>query len=346
MRKLEISALELNDIVVHDIPKHKKQDFSKEPNYSKLKCELSELLKSFFKDKIVLALTGDTSFKICFDSSTDSPVGSFALNLIKEEEAFIDLSKKITHYLFSIQKGNNASGIILIIRGTLSEKKVFIILKLEKDEGAQLNLNPETESYNIIEVQDLMLTKKTKVFKIALLFDRESFSQDYDGHIMDFQTNIKQKRELSTYFISDFLGCKPHEDPKITTQRFYNLTSEFINFCIDDPIKQAKYHQDLNSYLQKNTQTLNPKEFADDYLADSVEKDEYKTFLSSKQFSFTAFPKDTVLIDSKIQKFVIAFQNGISIIGNKGTFDDKVKITDEGNGIHKAEIVSKIKKIQ
>ena len=102
----------------------KKQDFSKEPNYSKLKCELSEQLKSFFKDKIVRALTGDTSFKICFDSTTDSPVGVFVINLIREENEFIDISKKITHYLFSIQKGNNASGIILIIKGTLSGERV------------------------------------------------------------------------------------------------------------------------------------------------------------------------------------------------------------------------------
>ena len=191
-----------------------------------------------------------------------------------------------------------------------------------------------------------MLTRKTKVFKIALLFDRDSFSQDYDGHIMDFQTNIKQKKELSTYFINDFLGCRPYEDPKITTQRFYNLTCEFINFVIEDPIKQAKYHQDLNSYLQKNNSSLNPREFAEDYLSDNIEKDDYRVFLSGKNFPFEAFLRDTILIDGKIQKFVLAFQNGISIVGNKGTFEDKVKITDEGGGIHKAEIISKIKKIQ
>jgi hypothetical protein len=294
-----------------------------------------------------LALTGDTAFKICFNINSESPISSQVLKILDDDnDDFVEISQKMTHHLFSIQKGNNASGIVLIIKGTLDKKNICVLLKLEKDEGAQLNLDPKTESYNIVEVKDLMLTKKTKIFKIALLLNRDAFNFDYDGQIMDFQTNIKQKKEISTYFINDFLGCIPYQDPKVTTQKFYNYTVAFINSSISDQIRQAKYHQDLNSYLQMNKNQLSPKEFADNYFEDTNEKDDFKRYLESKNFYFETFSKDVTLISNKITKIMVSFQNGISIIGNKGSFDDKVKITDEGQGIHKAEIISKISKIQ
>ena len=155
----------------------------------------------------------------------------------------------------------------------------------------------------------------------------------------------KTKKEVTTWFIEKFLGCKPFEDPKITTKKFYNFTTTFIQTFIEDPIIQTKYTQDLNSYVQKNSNSLSASEFADDYMK-TEDKNKYKAYLEDKNFRMSSFPKDISQIGSQVTKIILTFENNISIVGNKGTFDNKVKLEKLDNGQHKAEIVSKIKSVK
>ncbi|MFD0797171.1 nucleoid-associated protein [Maribacter chungangensis] len=344
--KYDLTTLDIQQAIVHDIPKHRKDDFTISPTFSEQTSELTLSLGKFFKESIIKALARDRSFKICYNEKSDSPVNKCIKTIINDNEKFVHESKVIGQHLFNIQKGYNASGILFILQCILSGHKVCIIMKLERDDGARLTMNEATKSFDISEVRDLMLTSKTKVFKIALLVDRDNYGIDFDGDIMDYQINSKERKDLSSFFINDFLGCRPYSDPKVTTQAFYNLTTTFIKSTILDKIKQAKYLQDLNSYLQMNKQTLNPKEFSDDYFTTPFEQDEYKEFMKTKNFEFKSFPKDLSLIKSKIEKFMVSFKNGITILGSKGTFDDNVKLEELGNGDHQATIVSQIKNVK
>jgi hypothetical protein len=193
-------------------------------------------------------------------------------------------------------------------------------------------------------VKDLMLTQKTKIYKVALFILKKDFNVKFDGMVMDYQIDVKAKKEVVTFFIEKFLGCKTYEDPKITSQKFYNYTRAFI-YTITDEIQRAKYLQDLNSYVQKNSNTMNPKEFADDYMK-TQDKNNYKDFLKTKRFRFSAFLKDTHLIDNKVKKFIVEFENDVSIISNKGTFENKVQMEKVQGGLTRAVVTSRIKKMQ
>jgi len=265
--EVKLNTIVIKNVIVHSIPRHKKNaDGEVEPKYSKQESKLSDGLKIFFKDKIIQALDSDKSFKICFDNSSTSPVSYISKQLLGSSgDDFINHSKSLAKHLFDIQVGSNPEGILVCIFGTINLKNTCFFLKLEMDKGVQLTLDPKTDSYDIEEVENLMLTQKTRIYKVAMFILREDFSADYDGKTMDYQIDIKQKKNVTTWFIEKFLGCYAYEDPKITTQKFYNLTRAFID-TIEEPIEQAKYIQDLNSYVQKNVLSLSPQEFADDYL--------------------------------------------------------------------------------
>lgn len=342
-KKIDLSQLNIKRIIVHDIPKHKLGDLSIEPTYSDNESTLNTGLKSFFKLKITQALSSDRSIKVVYDAESTSPVSYLIERQLSDEKNFIQFSKDLTQHLFTIQSGHNSGGIVVIMQADTLNSKHIIIMKLEKDNGVQLKIDTETNSIDIREVEDLMLTNKTKVFKIALIVERTQ-EIDYDGQIMDYQIDLKQKTELTTFFMNEFLGCKPYKDPKITTQEFYKLTKSFIK-TIDDEILKAKYTQDLNSYIQMNSQKLSAKTFAEDYLSTTDHKNKYKDYLRNKNFNFGSFLKDTSLISNKVRKISIEFMNGITILGAKGTLENKVKLTEVSEGKHKAEIISKIKKI-
>jgi len=344
-KKIDTSTIQIERIVVHDLPKHKKGELALEPKYSEQESILTDGLRLFFKDKVVQAISSDKSFKIIFNSDTESPVAYIVNHILDSDGSeLVKQSKTITKHLFEIQVGNNAAGIVVIIFGKVNSFHTIIILKLERDKGAQLTLDPLTRSFNIQEVEDLMLTQKTKIFKVAMFILRDDFNVKFDGLIMDYQIEIKEKKEVTTWFMDKFLGCMAFEDPKITTQKFYNYTRAFFN-TIEGELDRAKYIQDLNSYIQKNALLLNPNEFAEDYLVSPEHRDNYKSYLDTKKFNFTAFPRDISQIEKHVKKIMIAFENDISIIGNKGTFENKVKLEKLENGNTKAEVISKIKNI-
>lgn len=346
MTQIDLGLINLERVIIHDVPKHRKNDpVIVTPNYSQNESEITDGLRLFFKGKINLALGGELAFKVCFcDSEEISSVPRYIKEILYQDEVFVEHSKLITERLFQIQAGTNSAGIILIIKGTLEQKPICIVMKLERDSGAQLRLNENTRTYNIEEVHDLMLTQKTKIFKIALFFDRTSFEIDYDGMLMDCQCNLKTKKEAKTFFMEDFLGCIAYDDPKIATQKFYNLTKSFIG-TIDDAIIRAKYTQDLNSYLQRNQQTISPRQFAEEYFTDTAHKNSYQRFLIEKKFNFGAFMKENSLINNAIKKIIIDFENDISILGKEGSLDN-VRLIPMENGFHKAEITSKIRSIK
>lgn len=262
-KKVDLQTISIENVIVHDLPKHKKGELSILPNCSEKESKLTDGLKLFFKDKVIQALASDKAFKVSFDPDNDSPVSYLVTDMLKSNCAdIVTSSTAIAKQLFEIQVGNNASGILVIMFGKINTSGTCIILKLERDQGAQLKLDPKTKSYNIEEVKDLMLTKKTKIYKVALFVLKSDFTVKFDGMVMDYQIDVKAKKEVITFFIQKFLGCKPFEEPKITTQKFYNYTRAYI-FTIADDILKAKYLQDLNSYIQKNSSIINPKEFAD-----------------------------------------------------------------------------------
>lgn len=343
--KIDTSTILIERIIVHDIPKHKKDEKGIEPSYSQQESKLTDGLRIFFKDKVVQSLNSDRSFKICFESGNTAPT-SWIMNefLISDGSNIVIQSKELAKYLFSIQVGSNAAGILVVIFGKINSFNTCIILKLERDKGAQLTLDPITKSFNIAEVENLMLTQKTKIFKVAMFILRDNFKTKFDGLIMDHQIDIREKKVATTWFMNLFLGCRAFEDPKITTQHFYNYTRAYIE-TLEDPLDKAKYIQDLNSYVQKNSPTLSPKEFAGDYLKDSHHKNNYRDYLKNKKFNFNSFPRDTTQIDIQTRKFAVEFANGISIIGKKGTFNKNVKLEKLKDGQHRAEIISKITKV-
>jgi hypothetical protein len=326
-------------------PKHKKDEHGGAPNYSENESTITDGLRVFFQDKIKAALRSEQSIKVCFKEETESSVPKCVQKIMTSDDDFVNQSKDIASNLYNIQKGNNAAGILLVLKGHISDLPICVVLKLERDNGAQLVLDTVTQTFNVEEVHDLMLTKKTKVFKVALFFDRSQSVTNYDGQLMDYQINPKFKKDLNTFFL-DFMGCFSYADPKTSTKLFYEYTKEYIN-TISDPLMRSKYIQDLNSYLQKNQTTMNPQEFADDYMTETEHKNQYREHLRNRNFEFVTYYKDTSFVDARIRKFVVEFENGISILGAEGTFKDKVTLTEnEKTGECTAEITSKITKIK
>ena len=69
-----------------------------------------------------------------------------------------------------------------------------------------------------------MLTKKTKVYKVGLFFNRNDFNADFDGYVNDSQASSYGRISVARFFLSEFLGCMMYGDTRILTKQFFDVS--------------------------------------------------------------------------------------------------------------------------
>lgn len=340
-----LPQLHIELAIVHIVPRHKKADSESTVTYSQHESDINEELKLFFKKKIIESINGERALNICFEDDSESVAPGLVKKLIINPlEQFVDITQKITKQMFDVQTGLNPGGLLVFFLINVKTKKAIVIFKVEADTGAQLRMNMATKSIDIVQVKDIMFTEKTKLYKAALFFDRVDFSSHFDGIMMDHQV-VNMDRIYAHFFMHDFLGCVPLDDPRLATKAFFEATKEFIS-TLEDPVKKAKYLLDINSYIQRNEGTFSPKDFAEGYLGTPTERDNFKEFIIKKNIPFTTHPKDLHFIKTHFNKVVIGFENGIDIIIKEGDIGSKMTLVPVQDGKYKAEIISKIRKVK
>lgn len=344
MEKKDIALLEISKIIVHDVPRHKKGDTSPQIDYSEKESNLTQELKTFFKDKLV-EIINKKSYRVFYNTHSKSPIPSiiYSLNNSSPRNDLIEPSKRIAKHLYDIQKGTNPAGIVVIIEGKINGNNVISILKVERDEGAKIEKNTAHRYIDIVTVKDLLLTKKTKLFKASIFFNRTDYNVDYDGYVADNQLQISSMKEVADFFLSDFLGCEFYDDTRILTKNFFEFTQSFI-IKIGDPIKKAKYYEHLLSYTNKPASSISFLEFSNEYL-EIDDRQDYEDYMILSKIPEENIRKDTELINSHIKRMMIDFDNDVSVISKKGDLGNKIKLSPVAEGMTKAEIIGKIKKI-
>lgn len=342
MKTQDCAELAITHTIVHDVPRHKKKDVEGQVDYSDRESELTPELKLFFRDKITQAI-GKKGFKVCFNDSSASPVQKEIVALLSTpRKSFIQPSKDISKHLYAIQTGWNPAGIVVILRGTIKGKSVLVILKLERDEGARLKKHARDRYIDIETVKDLMLTKKTNVYKVGLFFLRTDFDADFDGFVCDNQIG-PGSAGVARFFLEDFLGCSFYDDTRKLTSEFFDTGKEYIA-AIEDPIKKARYYEHLLSYLNKPVTTVDPRTFISEYIEEE-DRQSFENFIAQRNVSLSPFPKDNELIKAHLSRMMIDFENDVSIISKNGELGKKVSLTDAGDGRTRAEVVARLKRV-
>lgn len=343
MNKRDTALLSISETIVHDVPKHKRGEENAQVEYSTRESVLNDDLKLFFKGKVTEAVNLK-GFKVVFDPATTSPVPDIIQCLIRQgDDSIVEPSKRVSKHLLDIQTGCNPPGIVVLIRGLVNGQRVIVIMKLERDEGARLRKDEELHFIDIESVRDLMLTKKTRLFKVGVFFDRTAFHADFDGYVCDNQISADSAPGMAKFFLNQFLGCQLYDDTRKLTREFYEATKDFI-VHVENPIRRATYYEHLLSYMNRPGGAIDPREFAVTHFEEE-DRHPYEEHLTRHNVQTTPFQKDVELVKTHITKMMIDFENDISIISRNGELGNRVSLTDEGGGITKAEIRSRIKKI-
>ncbi len=341
----DFGTLQVEKIIIHDIPWHKAGEKGTKPDLSEVESNLTQELKNYFKVKINGSVISSSAFNVIFNPTTPSPVPKLVCDCVNNGgQDFIGISQQIAKHLFEMQSGINSRGLLAFVECRLEGRHALAILKLEREEGVRLLTTTigGKHTFNLDLIKELMLTGRTKLFKIGLFLQIGTTAATIEGIVCDYQRGFAPTSEIADFFLSKFLGCQLTVDPDVATKRFFITSEQFFNEEVPEATLRGQYLTHLFSELTSQRGVVNPRTFAEDNLRDE-DRQKYLTYLGEHDTQVTVFNKDTKLIDSRIKIMSLQFQCGANIIAPNDVFQDKVRLTQLETGDTRAEITDMVK---
>lgn len=344
--------LQLNELIVHDIPKKLSKRLLREapdspaesPLFSQVASPINMAVIKFFHDKISETIGSSSAIDITFDSTSKSPVGRLVNEYLSDNASqHVAITTNIARFLFDTQNAQNSSGLLLFIHCSFREIKYLAILKVEREEGVRVKqqFNNGLMTFDVEHIHDLMLTKRTKLFKIVLFYLK---NQNTKGILCDQQLAYSNK-DAADFFLIDFLGCRVTEEPQVQTKKFFETVQKYINEKIDSPEQKGALVTHLLSEMTSQNIIINPTEFARRVLPVN-QRDEYINYIKQSNCITGSFTKDNSMIQDRLKRIQYDFDSGISVFGSQIAINSKSRLADLENGELKMEIIDRLKQVR
>lgn len=328
---MDLGTFEMNKIIVHEVPKRLAHGDSQPPELSEIESPLDAAVRGFITEKLKETL--NLAFEVVMQQSTESPVPDLISSLLgKNPIDFVEASVQMANHLYNSQHGAMSEGLLSLAAGEVDSRLCAVILKLEREQGTRFQsevINGQ-RTFRLDNIEDLMLTDKTRVFKAALFFRPSDDDDVIEGHVSDDQRGKSSGRGVADFFLHSFLGCDFKEEPNVVTRRAWDASETFINAKVADPVRQNKYQLALMAEMGSASPQFNSVNFANNYLLGS-DRQAFLDHLKENSVPTGNFKKDTELIKPALDQARIVSENGINVSGPLGAFKDRVAVSKKEN---------------
>jgi hypothetical protein len=339
----DLAFLTVNRVIIHEVPYRRGNTTA---ILSDIDSPADDEIKQLLKERIIDSLGDPTDIE--WDPVTTSPMPRLVIDYLAAPtaEVLVKDSQAMAQHLFNTQPTTSPGGLLLVIHCTIATRPALVILKLEKEEGARIVPQPTADgrrTFDIRHYKDLILTPKTKVFKIALFTPLEDGTE---ALAWDNQRPYAAHKGLADYFLHKFLGCRMRVSPNVTTKEFFEQSSEFFReHYHNDPKRYASVYLQLVGELQSNKATISPRKFASDHLP-TKDQNAYLSFLERQGIKQTSFDKDTELLDKELTRIMYDFASGTKLILPSQEAGDRLKFTNQENGEVTVEFTDRLTKLK
>ena len=343
----DFGRLMIEKLIVHDVPSRRVGEDGPLPSLSEVESTLTAPVRNYIRDKLVATLTRN-SFPVVFKEETESPTPSIVFDRLEaQNQDFVESSRRLANYLYESQNGNNPNGLLAVVQTSIESIKSLAVVKLEREAGTRVQavqINGK-QTFDLEHLQDLMLTEKTRVFKVGFFIQEGTTLSSIAGFVSDNQSGQSPRGEVADFFLNRFLGCRLREDPEVLTRNFLDATEEWINISVPDPAKKTRYQTAAIAELQRNRATINPNDFAIDYL-EREDRQSYIDHLQDFDVPANEFPKNLRFIESRLRRIQMELESGLTVTGRSDVFSEHVQMKPLDDGRTHIEITDRVKNLK
>lgn len=325
-----LTVMAVKRVIFHDVPSHPKAAEGA-PTLATAETIVDIPRRNMLKTKLTRVLDSKSAYPILFGPDAGSPVPKVVREYTKKENneaTFVQSTQALANHLYQVQHGAVSPGLLCVIEFAADGHHGLILMKLEREAGAQLKIDKSGHKtrFAMEVLDDLVLTDGTRLFKTAAFLRTGTGDEDFLLTACDSQHRVTDSSEMARFWIK-YLGCVLKEDSRVATSKFYNTSIEFINTVVTDPVLRTDLYDSLHAELRSNKKTFVPKHFIDEYVPQEVRK-EYRDFLGEHHVSLTTFEKDILDIRGKLRRKTFLSENGVLVSAPEQS-EKLVEVTEE-----------------
>jgi len=330
----DLGRTKLRRVIIHDVPKHSSQPAADVIRYSETDSPLSDELKLLLRTKIVEGCSPKGSYDVFLSTDLPSPVPALINSYMGDPGGFVEISKRIAEHLYNSQPTVSPAGLVAVIDAMIGGLPSIAILKLEREEGIQLE---EVErnglrSFSLEHLRNLIVTEKTKLQKLGLFVADSDSPEGVWARVCDRQRGFEPNTEVAEFFLSRFLGAKlVGGAPMVATARMLDATERFINEHVPDPETRSAYGLAILVELANQSAVVSPREFADRNLMPQ-DRQAYLDALEAAEVPTTLFDKDISNVKNRIRRMYVVLDNDVMVSAPQEKFSDVVDVSRLENG--------------
>jgi hypothetical protein len=305
------------------------------------KLELSEApapksptVATFFQRRISGALRTDKR-DVVQNPSSSSPVPAAVLAyLAGATKDITTFSQTAARHLYTSQSGSTSPGLLVVADVATSAETGLALLKLEPQDGARAerrNVNGKM-TYEVTVLDDLLLTRGTKVFKVALFMESDTAGgAALSGRAADPQNTSGTQGDPAEFFLRKFLGCTLAETPDVSTRRFLAAAEQYANEQIPDAHERAVFTVGLHAEIRSNRTTIRPRNFAQDTLPPD-RQGAFVAHLAAAGVPPQGFPKAREAVEKHLAKVSFGFVDGTMVVTTTQSIDNGTVAVEPADG--------------
>lgn len=317
-------------VIFHDVPTTLRGAEGVTPTLSDVETEIDSPRKALLKTKLTRVLGSSKAYPVQFKPATLSPVPAEVRKLTPKNtpKAFIESSQLLAKYLFDQHIGSVSPGLLCVIDVAVGGLGAIVLMKLEREEGAQLELNKKNgkTTFAMSVLDNLVLTEGTRLFKSAMFLRTGAGDDNFRATACDSQLSVTSSGDVAKFWLK-FLGCMFLIDPRVATQQFFDSAVSFINNTVTDPVDKAGIYDALLSDIKSNKAKFSPKQFLEDFVPQEYHEP-FKEHLKTQNISMTAFEKDDTDIKTRLRRRLWSTASG-AMISVPEEAAEKVEVTPD-----------------
>ena len=169
---IPLTGLKVQQFIVHEIPRRAPGSTTNPPpTLSSAPSSLTAALRAFFETKIGQAASSSACFRVEFDPEADSPVPEMIRFWFADTSNLVASSQDMAKHLVDAQNAVNSEGLLAAVPFEHGSIQCLALLKLENEDGVRVRRSGPAGSQRLdLElIDDLLLTRKTRTFKQAVI---------------------------------------------------------------------------------------------------------------------------------------------------------------------------------
>lgn len=318
----DFGSLTVDTVIMHELPRGRApSEDDHGVALSEAPIELGSTDKGFLETKLREGL-GGFAREVVEDVEEQSPVPDMVRQLVRSTDDLVESSRVMAVRLRCMQAHVTPISLLLIASGKIQDENVIVISKLDHEQAMRVEQTTNAQglrTYRAQHLRDLVLGQGTQVFK-AGAFSSSAVPEDgpLSGHVVDTQ---RGQGGIADYFLL-FLGCQFISEPRVLTQRFFELSQKVIrNSAKNDPETQAAYEIGLLAAMQSQSGTLSPERFAQDIMRPE-HQDAFMSAVRESGLPVRQFRKDTELIANEIRRVKVQTARDATIFVPPSMYED------------------------